>query len=73
MANKVLATFTIRNLQGQRQSGYITQMLDVNGEHVTDPKAAKEFVGFIQEGEGAGNWIRFPADDDEYWTRIRMN
>lgn len=73
MSDDVLATFTIRDEQGDQQSGYITTMFDEDGENVTDPREAIEFVGFVQEGSATGKWIRFSRSETDEWVRVKMN
>jgi len=70
--DEVLATFTIRN-EGGEQSGYVTNMFDASGEEVFDPRAAQEFVGYVQEGSQKGFWLRWSAGEDDQWKRVKRH
>ncbi len=69
--DNVLATFTIRNQDGD-QSGYVTNMFDEYGNEVSDPREAEQFVGYVQEGSAVGKWLRWSATADDQWNRVKM-
>ena len=71
-ADEVLGTFTICDVDGKNLSGYITNMFDVNGEDVFDPREAEQFVGYCQEGSAAGKCLRWSAAPEDELCRLKI-
>lgn len=70
--DEVKGTFSILGPDGTPQEGVVTQWLDEFGDRVDDPSEAFQCIGYIQRGSGAGMWIRFDNDPDD-WDYHRVH